>query len=110
MRPELQLAFDAAKNLEGAELVPFLMELREVELTALARLWTPPATTVTPILSDDDALSIAESARYLGMSTKWVYANEAALPAPERKGTRIHYRRGDLRIWREQHKIPHKRR
>ena len=113
MRPELQLAFDAAKNLQAGELIPFLVELREIELEAMTRLCRPPATTATPTTSDDDILAVSETAQYIGMSPKWVYQNPEALPPSIRIGNgakpRIHYRRGDLRIWREQHKTPYKR-
>jgi len=107
MRPELECVRTAARSLAPAELLRFLVELREVELEALVRLGAPPAAT--PREDGQALLDVEAAAAHINMSAKWIYKNLAILPTV-RIGNRIKFRRRDLDAWLEQHVIRHKKR
>jgi predicted DNA-binding transcriptional regulator AlpA len=106
---ELQSALDAAKTLPPEQLPRLLGDLREVEATALARLAAPANHhTTQPHTNGDDTLDVDEAARYIGMSTKWLYRNHAILPSVRigcGRRPRLRFRRRDLDVWLQQHTV-----
>ena len=113
MMPETQSALEAAKNLNASELLQFLVELREVELTALIRLNTPPVATASLRIDGEALLNVKEAAKYLHMSEKWVYNNLDILPTlriGNGEDPCIRFRKRDLDLWLDQHAMPQKRR
>jgi excisionase family DNA binding protein len=83
MRPELQRALDAAKNLPAEDLPRLLGDLREIEATANARLASPP------VAQPDENLEIPEAAHRLGVSPDYLYRNHARLPFTRRMGRKL---------------------
>jgi predicted DNA-binding transcriptional regulator AlpA len=75
VRRELQIALDLARTLPPDDLTRLLGDLREIETTALARLYSPPATPI-----EDRLLNIEECAARLSCSRDWLYRNSAKLP------------------------------
>ncbi len=109
MRQELESALAVARSLAPNELVRFLVELREVELTALARLGAPPVAT--PREDGPELLDVGQAAAHICMSQKWIYRNLAVLPCVRignGRRPRIKFRWRDLDLWLEQHAIRQK--
>ena len=67
---------------------------------------TPVHTTNT--LVHTGLLDIPEAARYIGMSTRWLYRHYAIIPHIRigfGRRPRIRFRRTDLDAWLQQHRI-----
>jgi excisionase family DNA binding protein len=98
-----------AKTLPPEQLPQFLGALREVEVTALARLALPsPSHPTQPRTDGDDTLNVDEAAKYLGISAKWIYRNHAVLPSVRigcGRRPRLRFRRRDLDVWLQQHTV-----
>src|SRR6516165_5686457 len=84
MRPDLQNALTAARELPPEELPRLLGELEEIRATALARLSRPPAPA-----QEDYLLSVEEAATRLGSSADYVYHHHAEWPFTRRVGKKL---------------------
>jgi excisionase family DNA binding protein len=85
MRDELQFALVAARTLPPEELPGLLGELREVEVTALARL---TQVQLSAPMDPDELVDVAEAARRLGVSKGYLYRH-GELPFTRRMGRKL---------------------
>jgi hypothetical protein len=83
---------DAAEQLLAAvrdvaldELPHLLGQLREIEATALARLYTSPASGL-PSTKQEELLNITEAAKRLNVSEDYLYRNWKKLPFARKYG------------------------
>ena len=79
MRPELQNALTAAKNLPPEDLPRLLGDLEEIRTTAMARLYSQPAPA-----ERDQVLDVDAASRMLGQSPSWLYDHHHELPFTRR--------------------------
>ena len=87
IRPELQHALTAAKELAAEELPRLLGELEEIRCTALARL-TAPVSFIRP---RDELLDVAEAAERLGISKDYLYRHHDKFPFTRRMGRGLRF-------------------
>lgn len=110
MRRELQTVLDAVGTLPTTDLPRLLGELEELRTTALARLSAPLPVEASADRNGEDVLDVSAAAAYIGMSCKWVYRHYETLPHIRVGfGTRprLKFRRRDLDVWLEEHRIKH---
>lgn len=93
MNSELQTVLEQARTLPPAALPRLLADLREVEVTALARLTTP---LQAPALPADELLSVPQTATHLHCSEVYLYKNARKLPFARRLGKKLLFSRNGI--------------
>jgi hypothetical protein len=88
MRPELQTALKAARELPPEDLPRLLGDLEEIRTTAIARLSSPP-----PAAQDDALLGVEKTASRMGVSTDYIYRHHCEWPFTRREGKKLLFSR-----------------
>lgn len=86
MRPELQTALNAARQIPREELPRLLGELEEIRFTAIARL--APVPSFAP---PDELLDVDQAAHRLGVSTDYLYRHHGKFPFTRRLGRNLRF-------------------
>ena len=99
---------EVIRTAPATDLPRLLGELEEVRTTGLARLAAPVPVEAPGDRNGEDVLDVAEAAAYIDMSAKWLYRHYTIIPHVRigfGSKPRLKFRRRDLDLWVEQHRM-----